>query len=65
MDGLRALWSRLACPDDYERHKSHTAVLNDLAGVDNSSSDVMEETMAAFNHVEVELGNFCDDFANP
>ena len=62
---LGALWTRLARPDDYEEHKSHTSLLTDMTEFYEKSSYVMQETIAALNHVEAELSEFRDDFATP
>ncbi|KAL9097932.1 MAG: hypothetical protein Q9165_000258 [Trypethelium subeluteriae] len=65
MNVLGALWARLARPDDYEKHKSHTSLLTHLANFYESSSEVMQETTATLNRVEAELTEFRDDFATP
>ncbi|KAF2238265.1 hypothetical protein EV356DRAFT_507360 [Viridothelium virens] len=65
MNVLAALWARLARPDDYEKHKSHTSLLTHLANFYESSSEVMQETTVALNRVEAELTEFRDDFATP
>jgi hypothetical protein len=65
MDVLGALWTRLACADDYEQHKSHTSLLTDMTDFYESSSSVMKETTEALNRVEAELSEFRDDFATP
>ena len=64
-DVLGALWERLARPDDYEQHRSHSVLLTEMTEFYESSSFVMKETTAALNHIEAELGEFRDDFATP
>jgi hypothetical protein len=49
MDVLRALWSRLARPDDYGRFKSHETLLTDIMGFYKTSSYVIRETVATLN----------------
>lgn len=65
MDILGALWTRLARPNDYKEHKSHTSLLTDMTAFYKKSAHVMQETTAALNHVEAELSEFRDDFATP
>ena len=64
-DVLGALWERLAHSDDYEQHRSHSALLTEMTEFYESSSSVMKETTAALNRIEAELGGFRDDFAAP
>lgn len=65
LDVLGALWTRLARADDYNQHQSHTTFLTDMTDFYESSSYIMEETVAALNRVEAELSEFRDDFATP
>lgn len=65
LDVLGALWTRLAHADDYNQHQSHSSLLTDMTDFYESSSYIMEETVAALNRVEAELSEFRDDFATP
>ena len=62
---LNALWIHLARPDDHEQQKSHTNLLADMGEFYKRSSFVVEETVAALNRIEAEMGEFRDDYATP
>ena len=62
---LGALWLSLVRPDDHHEYQSHKTLLEDMCRFYDSSSRVVQETVAALNHVEAELGEFRDDFATP
>ncbi len=65
MDVLGALWARLAHPDDYKEHKSHSSLLTDMTSFYESASYVMQETTASLNGVEANLDEFYDDLSTP
>ena len=62
---LSAMWTYFAQHDTYLQQKSHTNLLSDMTEFYKRSSFVLQETVAALNRIEAELGEFGDDYATP